>query len=781
MKIKIAILLILTLLAITIAGCKSSSKTTIVFVTYTEETIEYVVGKKEIDRLQEPTVTKNGFEFGGWYFDSSYKEKFSFEELKEKLNGDTIKIYAKWERAMVKDGIVIHGIIDNKVVINPAFDWDDSLGDASFHVIIKDSDGNIVFEEDVTGNHYELDKNLEYDKHYLFKVSGNDNYVAGSVEFDTISGNSNVDLNKTMISVSDLYKSHMVIQRDKEIQISGKSYRNTLIVVDVNGSLHYATTNSEGYFKIILPSMSATKNAFNIEIRSLRNKKITIDDVLVGDVFFVSGQSNIQWCLKDSDYSDVDVQNAINCDVRYYSMDTNTSEAKLETIKNGKWFKINQTDTGYTYYSAIAFMVGAMLGKNLDTKRVPIGIVSASQGDTNIVNWMDNEYYDGEIATKNLHYNAMIYPLHDAKFSGVIWYQGCNNSSKGIEYKNLLLSLFANWRQLFNDEELKFYVVQLPVYDGDSGNNYDFSYVRESQLKACLEDSNAYLIATCDGGDPTYIHPREKRYICERLTKSILSTVYNENYLPQGPTYKSHIVEDNIVIIDVDNGDGLYSKGDIVGFMLAGTDGKYYDASATIKNGKIRVTSKDVNNPVYIKYGFSKSPFLNIYNKDGYLMSPFRTDNYNRNIDLLDYSENPSYKVHQTGSKMEYKIVTIDGETGTEITKMDDSRTFASLQLAKWGAIGYNETNMRISVIGTNSNAKVLFRIVEGTYEIWAYSFIDNFTGKKTFNFPTSELQCVYNQLDNVIDYQGVMNIEITIEASGEATITILEAKFVDE
>ena len=355
------------------------------------------------------------------------------------------------------------------------------------------------------------------------------------------------------------------------------------------------------------------------------------------------------------------------------------------------------------YYSAIAFMVGSMLGKELDEYDVPVGIINACQGDTNIANWMSKEYYNGSISTKNLHYNAMIHPLRHAKFSGVVWYQGCNNSAKGTDYKDLLLSLFANWRELFNNETMPFYIVQLPVYDGDKGNNYDFSYVRESQLNATQEDDNAYLIASCDGGDPTFIHPTEKRYIAERLTKSIMSTNYSAAYLPQGPTYKSHTVDGNKVTITVDNGTGLYSRGEIVGFKLAGADGKYFDATATIVGTQIVVTSNKVDNPVYIKYGFSKSPFLNIYNRDGYLMSPFRTDEFNKNIDLMDYSNNPQYSMHPDGSPMQYEVVEVDGKIGTKITKTSNGNTWGSLQLYKWGAVGYNEIGLKISLIGSNS------------------------------------------------------------------------------
>ena len=425
-----------------------------------------------------------------------------------------------------------------------------------------------------------------------------------------------------------------------------------------------------------------------------------------------------------------------------------------------------------------------MLANSLAEKGVPVGIICSAEGNTNIVNWMSKEYYDGTIGTKNLNYNAMIHPLQGAELSGVIWYQGCNNSAKGADYKGLLQGLMANWRTLFRNETLPFYIVQLPVYDGDSGNNYDFSFVRESQAMACAEDANAYLIATCDGGDPTFIHPTEKRYIAERLKKSILATLYGEDTLPQGPVYRSHVVQGNRVIITTDYGEGLHApEGEsIVGFLLAGADGKYRDATAVIEEGKIVVTSDKVAEPVYIKYGFSKSPFLNLYNKDGFLMSPFRTDRYNHDIDLLDYTDlSPAnYKVHPDGSAMTCRIVTAEGETGTEIVKANDGKGFGSIQLEKWGAIGYNELGVKIGVIGTNSGAKVLFRIVEGSYEIWAYEFTDDFTGKREFVASMSEFECVNNRVDGVLDLQAVRQVEVTVKADGAATVTILGIRFVD-
>ena len=496
------------------------------------------------------------------------------------------------------------------------------------------------------------------------------------------------------------------------------------------------------------------------------------------------------WKLRDSDYDQTtDVDNAVSADMRFYSMRITKSTTPMEKVRNGKWSAISRDDASYKDYSAIAFMTGSMVAAGLRESGVPIGIMQSAEGDTNIANWIGSDYYDGSVNTKHINYNAMIYPLRRAEIKGVIWYQGCNNSAKGCEYEELLKSLIANWRALFRNDTLPFYVVQLPVYDdalataagNSAGNPYEFSFVRESQLLVTESDANAYLIATCDGGDPEYIHPTQKRYIAERLTKSVLSTLYGADYLPQGPTYASCEYRDGKAIVAVKNGEGLTAEGEIVGFMLAGSDGKYYDASATIEGGKIVVTSPKVASPAYVKYGFSRCPFLNVYNRDGYLMSPFRTDDHNLDIDLLDYSGGDVYTQHAQGSAMTYSVVTAEGETGLEIGKADDGKSFGSIQLTKLGAIAYKELDLDLIVtaIGTNSGAKVAFRVVEGSYEIWSYSFTDNFTGKRTFTVSAADMTCAGNYVDGVIDFQAVRQVEVTVTHDGAATVTILGVKFV--
>ncbi len=688
--------------------------------------------------------------------------------------------------AAAKEPVTIVGTVGGKAVVNPIFNWENKGNDNSFSVTIKSSRGTSVASGDASAAHYEVSGALEYGKSFVFTAKGKDSGTVYEVSFDTVAGSGTLNINSATITVNEPVKSHMVIQRGKPIVIKGTTKANLLVSMDFYGTTYYTVSDEAGAFAFEFPAKEANATPQDLEIRLTRGKKLTISDVLIGDVFLVSGQSNVQRTLAECPGEDAnnpeweqDVADATTYNVRYYYQAENTSITPVDTTKNAVWSSVASSGTNYKQYSAVAFMVGAMVGKGVASDGVPVGILYAAKGDTNIANWMSKEYYDGSVGTKNLHYNGMIYPLRNAEIKGVVWYQGCNNSAKGTDYEGQLTSLIANWRELFGNEKLPFYVVQLPCYNGDSGNNYDFSFVRESQLNVCQADANAYLIATCDGGEPGDIHPKAKRYIAERVAKSILSTLYGAPYLPQGPTYKSHVVQGSSVVITVDNGEGLTAEGAIVGFMLAGADGKYFDATATISEGKITVTSEKVAAPVYVKYGFSKCPFLNVYNKDGFLMSPFRTDVHNRNIDLLDYREDAVYTSNASGSVMEHRVVEVDGEIGLEVTKPADDKGYGILELAKWGAIGYDELDIELSLIGTNSGAELLFRIVEGGGEIWAIGMTDNFVGKRTVTVPTSAFQCAYNSQDGVIDYQKVMQVDLVVKKAGTATVTVLGVKFV--
>jgi len=712
---------------------------------------------------------KNNYEFLGWYLEEDFKTLVTKDNISSYK--DKIALYAKMRRIMKDFTIYNPGKLnDTETVLNPAFTWDNINEDTNFQVIINK--GNTEVVNTLTENtYYQVSALLDQDTDYSITITGTTSNHSTTYDFKTLKSFSSIN---TPITTYSPYSNNMVLQRDEVSIITGKAPAKELITASFNGKNYYGLSDSSGKYEIVVAEQEATFEPFNITITNgLANSRV-IKNVLIGDVYLFAGQSNMQWQTKNSDYLPEDITNAINSNVRFFSQGVTESTTKLETVK-GEWFAASQS--GLSNYSAIATMAGSILSDSLKNE-VPIGILTAYQGNTNIANWMSSDYYQGTCSTKYFHYNGMIYPIRNANLKGVVWYQGCNNSARGNEYKDLLLSLFANYRDLFRNPNLPFFVIGLACYDGDSGNNYDFSYVRESQAMACQEDSNAYFITSCDDGDPTYIHPSTKRYICERISKSIQAVIYGKDYYSEGPTYKSHTVSGNVVTIEFNNELGLYATGSIDTLYLAGSDGKYYKANnALISNNKLIASSDSVSNPVYIKYGFGKSPFVNIFNKDGFAIVPFRTDSYNTNIDLFDYEDTSKYDFHPDGSTMQ--VSANNGEL--TVTKTNDGKTYGSIRLYKWGAIAYEPQGFRFTLTGSNSGASVAIRFIEGeSYEIWGYKIVDDFTGDKTFEISTGELQVLYGKQDNVFNTQNTSYIELMIEGAGKITIKLKEARFIN-
>ena len=721
------------------------------------------------DTFELESYESLGYNFLGWYIDKDFNELFDLDKLDQYFEQDSLDLYAKMEKIMNEFEVSIIGLIDGETLLNPAFEWENNNEDETFAVTISQN-GKVVFESECDKNYYQVDNYLEPAKDYEFNVVGKDSGVSKTVSFKTVDTNYN---EQATITLANPFMDNMVIQRNQEIAFSGVGPKNQVIAVTLNNQTAFGVANEEGLFTVNFPAQKESFEAVNVVVTNNINSTKELSNCLIGDVYLFAGQSNMQWPTMNSDFEPNDISNAKTSDVRFFCQDVVTSTTPLENVKNGRWFVADGSN--HQYFSAIAFMSGAMLGTALKNE-VPIGIVTAYQGDTNIANWMSDEYYQGTCSTKYLHYNAMVYPLRATKLSGVVWYQGCNNSAAGGDYKELLLKFFDNYRDLFNNEELPFFVIGLACYDGDSGNNFDFSYVRESQALACMEDEDAYFISSCDDGDPTFIHPKTKRYICERVSKSIQSVIYGKNYASGGPTYKSHTVENNTLIVEFENASGLTAKGEITNLYLAGEDGKYYLAVGEIRDNKLYVTSSKVSNPVYVKYGFGKSPFVNIFNSDGFAITPFRTDSYGLNIDLFEYNSLSDYTFHPDGSAMSIQYV----DNNLSITKQADGKTYGSVRLDKWGMVGYNPEGFELKVIGTNSNANVSLRFIEGgSYEIGAFKFVDDFTGEKTFNLSIADFPIVYNKQDGKMDFQKINYIELMIEANGAATITIENAKFV--
>lgn len=230
-------------------------------------------------------------------------------------------------------------------------------------------------------------------------------------------------------------------------------------------------------------------------------------------------------------------------------------------------------------------------------------------------------------------YNGMIYPIRNYKVRAAIWYQGESNAGRAHEYGALMTSLITGWRELWNMPDMPFLLVQLPNYmqTHEQPTDSGWARIREAQLQAFKTIPNTALAVTYDVGEWNDIHPLNKKAVAQRLFLGARKAVYSEKVTASGPVCKDMKVDgDKIIITFTETGRGLMAKGgELKHFAIAGADRKFVWADAIIKGNKVIVSSKEVQNPVAVRYAWADNPDgANLCNKDGLLASPFRTDDW---------------------------------------------------------------------------------------------------------------------------------------------------------
>jgi len=234
----------------------------------------------------------------------------------------------------------------------------------------------------------------------------------------------------------------------------------------------------------------------------------------------------------------------------------------------------------------------------------------------------------------SLLYNAMVNPLVPYAFQGVLWYQGEANVSRAKEYKKAFPLMITDWRTKWKQGDFPFYFVQLSTFDEFGGNSVKgsrWAELREAQSET-LKVPNTGMAVTTDIGNAKDIHPTNKQDVGLRLAAIALHNVYNKKQVFSGPAYKSQEIKGNQIILTFDHiGSGLSTPNntELKGFEIAGTDKVFHAAKAIIKENKIIVSSDQVQNPVAVRYGWADDDTnINLYNKEKFPASPFRTDNW---------------------------------------------------------------------------------------------------------------------------------------------------------
>jgi sialate O-acetylesterase len=445
--------------------------------------------------------------------------------------------------------------------------------------------------------------------------------------------------------VPRFFSDNMVLQQNEKVAIWGNDKPNVKITIKGNwGEEVSGKSDKDGNWKLRIQTPSAG-GPYSLLIKG--SVEIHFENILMGEVWICSGQSNMEMPVKGFlsqpiNGSNEFILNSKNNELRLFSIEKNTSLSPLKDVSTGNWTLAEPSTV--KEFSATAYFFGKKLQEVLN---IPVGLIMTSWGGSSAEAWMDketlSEFEDitfpevipktGQNQTPTLLYNAMMHPFIGLNIKGMIWYQGESNRNKAEQYKQIFPALIESWREQWQQGSFSFYFVQIAPfsYSGDKG--LESPLLREAQLYTMQTVENTGMAVTADIGDYKTIHPAEKEKVGNRLAYWALVKDYGfESIAFSGPIY--HSMEKNDkgeIVLKFDYADnGFTSFGEeLEGFEIAGKDKVFHPAEVKINNNKtISVWSKDVTDPQSVRYAFKSFVKANLYNTDGLPASPFRTDDW---------------------------------------------------------------------------------------------------------------------------------------------------------
>lgn len=450
------------------------------------------------------------------------------------------------------------------------------------------------------------------------------------------------------LKVASILGNNMVLQRNSEVKIWGKAEpkKSLKITASWSKTAITAVSNENGDW-ITKVKTSEAGGPYTINIESGK-EKIKLDNILLGEVWLCSGQSNMEMPILGFPYQPINgsaeaLLQADNQNLRLFTV----KKAPMPTPQDscsGNWEVANAESVGK--FSAVGYYYARLLQQKLN---IPVGIICSSVGGTPIEAWMSSKALDNfpesfkkftaETREQNRPshlYNGMINPIVNYTIKGAIWYQAESNRNKYKDYADLLKTMVASWRNDFGVGEFPFYYVQIAPYSyGDSAAPLS-GLMRDEQLKAMALIPNSGMVCTLDLGNELWIHPAEKETVAKRLAGWSLSETYGFKGLQyKSPTFKSFEVKDSIVTISFNNAElGITSFDKNVDcFEVAGEDKIFYPAKMTKMSNdfrKVQIISDKVKAPVAIRYAFKNFPKTEgyLFSTTGLPVPSFRTDDY---------------------------------------------------------------------------------------------------------------------------------------------------------
>ena len=473
------------------------------------------------------------------------------------------------------------------------------------------------------------------------------------------------------------YSDNMVLQREKPLSVTGIANAGQKVTVQIAGQKKEAVTAPNGKWAVTLEPLRAG-GPYELTIEASSDKKgkkkagdsqkIVYKNVLIGEVWLCSGQSNMAFRvdeLIDSQRKELTGYAGKQPQIRLFNMEprwfTNAVEwdasvmdslNRLQYYRDTQWTVCNEQTADK--FSAVAFSFGRMLS---DSLQVPVGLILNAVGGSGteawidrktlefdftdiLYNWTENDFIQDWVrgrAALNIKkstnkqqrhpyepcylYETGIEPLQQYPIRGIIWYQGESNAQNMETHERLFPLLVNSWRENWQ-EELPFYYVQLSSIDRPS-----WTWFRDSQRQMMQEIPNCGMAVSSDRGDSLNVHPRYKREIGERLARWALNRTYGHRLTPSGPLFRSVEFKDDAAYITFDYAEGLHTSDGqpIRTFEIAEYDGLFVPAEAEIVDGKVKVRSDKIARPQLVRYGWQPFTRANLVNGDELPASTFRS------------------------------------------------------------------------------------------------------------------------------------------------------------
>jgi sialate O-acetylesterase len=480
------------------------------------------------------------------------------------------------------------------------------------------------------------------------------------------------------VTLPRILSSHMVIQRDLPVHVWGNAPPGEPVTVTFRGEARGTETDPLGHWSIYLkpgpaggPFQLTVKGISGAGASAVPEQAITLDDIMVGDVWVASGQSNMEFPLSRAATAAQDLPNAANPQIRLLMISKRSSDYAMPDADTDGW-TLSTPDTAKDF-SAVAWYFARDIAAR---EHVAVGVIDATWGGTVGESWVrlaalgedaslapifvsrgkmtdtaadavaDEKDQQRQIAEAKgagkpipqfpwhpplnswgpgLLWNGMIAPLTPLPIRGVIWYQGESNSAlaRVHSYDRIMRTLIEDWRRQWGVGDFPFLYVQISNFT--STPLEDWAELREQQVRT-LTMRNTAMAVTIDIGNPTDVHPTDKLDVGLRLARAARALTYGEAVEYSGPIFREATPEGGSIRAYFDHASGLTAKGVVTGFEIAGRDGHYVSATATIDGTTTVVSSPDVPSPVRIRYGWANSPQCNLFNSEGLPASPFTSE-----------------------------------------------------------------------------------------------------------------------------------------------------------